>query len=114
MDPIPLPIAAACTLDGEGLRAQGERYRRVGLGARLVERTPRRIAVRLDADVSEALVRELVEVERGCCPFFALEHVPTQRLLRISVAGAEHEGALAAIAAALDLPQPPAASAPGA
>ena len=49
---------------------------------------------------------ELVEVERRCCPFFAIDWDPERRRFSIGVSDAEHEPALDAIAYALGLRAP--------
>jgi hypothetical protein len=49
------------------------------------------------------VVKELVAVERRCCPFFDLSWEPEERLLSISVSRADDEPALDAIAYALGL-----------
>jgi hypothetical protein len=97
------PTAASCALDGTGLGVQRERYRRSGLGAHLLERTSRRLSVDLADGVDLALVDEALAIERDCCPFFELDWQPASRRLTVSVAAAEHEPALEAIASALGL-----------
>lgn len=101
----PLPMAASCALDEAGLRLQLERYRRLGRGAQLIERTGRRLAVHLGRHVDSHLVTQAVAVERECCPFFTLDWEPASRRLTISVSEAEHEPALDAIAFALGIDQ---------
>ena len=101
-------MAPSCALDETSLQAQVARYRRAGRGARPLERTPRRLRVELAADIDSALVREIVAVERECCPFFTIgweEHSP--RHLSISVDRAEDEPVLDAIEIALGLPATP-------
>ena len=99
----PLPIAPSCALDDAGRRLQLERYRRAGEGAQLIERTQRRLVVDLDAHTDNALVDETIAIERACCPFFELGWEPERQRLSVSVAQAEHEPALDAIAFALGL-----------
>jgi hypothetical protein len=99
-------MAPSCALDDAGLRMQYERYRQVGAGARLTDRTRRRLVVRLDERADTKLVDELLDIERACCPFFELGWEPDRRRLTVSVARAEHEPALDAIAFALDLDAP--------
>jgi hypothetical protein len=96
-------MAPACALDEAGLRSQYERYRQAGAGARLVDRSPRRLVVDLDERVDPKRVDELLAVERECCPFFKLCWEPGVRRLTVSVSQAEHEPALDAIAFALGL-----------
>lgn len=99
----PLPMAPSCALDESGLRLQLERYRQAGVGARLIDRTPRSLAVDLDEQVDTQLVDETIAIERECCPFFTLDWEPERRRLTVAVSQAEHEPALDAIAFALDL-----------
>ena len=82
---------------------QLERYSRAGHGARLIERTSRRLVVELAEPVERQLVDELVAVERECCPFFTLDWRPDRRRLAVSVSESEHEPALDAIGFALDV-----------
>ena len=102
-------MAMSCALDEDGLRRQYERYRRVGAGARLLERSRRRLVVGLDRGVAPELVDQLLAVERECCPFFGLGFDRDAMRLTVSVSDAEHEPALDAIAFALDV-SPPARS----
>jgi hypothetical protein len=96
-------MAPSCALDESGLRLQLERYRQAGVGARLIDRTPRSLAVDLDEQVDTQLVDETIAIERECCPFFTLDWEPERRRLTVAVSQAEHEPALDAIAFALDL-----------
>ncbi len=99
-----LPIApAACTLDKSSLRAQLARYRAAGEGAIPLERTPRRLVIRVGGQAADEDIAEMIGIERGCCPFFTLEWAAHERVLAISVARAEEEPALDAIAFALGL-----------
>lgn len=108
----PLPMAPSCALDDAGLRLQLERYRQAGLGARLVDRTPRSLIVDLDQQIDTQLVEETITIERECCPFFTLDWQPELRRLTVAVSQTEHEPALDAIAFALDLKIPPQYAAP--
>ena len=96
--PEELPLIAECRLDVGGLRLQRDRYRALGAHATAVERRPRRLVVRFDADVDLDLLRKTVDVERGCCPFFELAPDAERRELVVSVAASEHAPALDAIA----------------
>ena len=93
----------SCALDEAGLSKQYERYREVGLGARVLERCRRRLAVDLDERVDPKLVAELLAVERECCPFLELGWEQSAQRLTVAVSHAEHEPALDAIAFALRL-----------
>ena len=99
-------MAPSCALGDAGLRLQLERYRQAGAGARLVDRTPRRLVVDLDEQVDTQLVDETIALERECCPFFTLDWEPERRRLTVAVSRAEYEPALDAIAFALDLKVP--------
>ncbi len=92
---------ASCALDETALAEQLGRYRAVGADSALVARDARRIVVDVGPRVPGALVDELVEVERGCCPFFELDWRPPGRRLTVAVRDVEHEPALSAIATAL-------------
>jgi hypothetical protein len=97
-----LPMApASCDLDEVALAQQLGRYRAVGRDSALVARDAQRIVVDVGPAVPDALVDELVAVERGCCPFFELAWRPPGRRLTVAVHGAAHEPALSAIVAAL-------------
>jgi hypothetical protein len=100
-----LPIAPSCDLDADGLRSQRERYRQVGDGAVLVERTARLVAVQVPAE-SAQVVPELVEIESRCCPFFDLTWDPDGRRFSVSVSDQQHEPALDAICFALGVQVP--------
>jgi len=99
-------MAPSCALDAAGLLAQRERYRRAGVGARIVQRTRLRALVQLGARVDSANVDELIAVERECCPFFDLQWAPELRQLSVSVSLAEHEPGIDAILEALDVEEP--------
>ncbi|HEX2436378.1 MAG TPA: hypothetical protein VHI76_06955 [Solirubrobacterales bacterium] len=93
----------SCSLDAAGQREQADRYRRAGRGVELVERSPRRLELRLAERVDLADVERLIAVERDCCPFFAIDWRADERRLSFSVARGEHGPALDAIAYALGL-----------
>ena len=93
--------APACSLDDQGLRGQRERYRELGRGARVLERTGTRLVVELRAGLDTELLERTLATERGCCPFFELRWEPAMRRLEVSVAAAGHAPALDAIAHAL-------------
>jgi hypothetical protein len=94
-----MSLPLECRLDADGQRRQGERYRALGRHATAVERDVGRLAIRFDADLPAGLLREAVEVERACCPFFDLR--PGTHELVVTVADAEHDPALDAIRHAL-------------
>lgn len=97
-------VPPACSLDESGLGQQLARYRGVGNGAEVLERSPNRLVIRVGGVIPAVMVEELVAVERRCCPFFALGWEPEERCLSISVSRPEDEPALDAIAYALGLP----------
>jgi hypothetical protein len=99
----PLPMAPSCALDEAGLRGQLERYRQAGTGARVIDRTRRRLVIDLDRRVDTGLVEEAIAVERACCPFFDLSWEPNRRRLTFAVSREEYEPALEAIVYALDI-----------
>jgi hypothetical protein len=96
-----LPMAPGCALDERGLRLQLDRYRRTGRQARLIERTPRRLAVQPDDQADDGLIQEMIAIERECCPYFAIDFDPDQRRLAVSISSARDEPALDAVAFAL-------------
>lgn len=103
-----LPIVpASCSLDELELRAQLGRYREAAAGARVLERDPRHLVIRVSDDVPETVVERLIAVERDCCPFFDLDWQPGARRLRVAVPSGAHEPALDAVAFALGLPASP-------
>jgi hypothetical protein len=96
-----LPVAAACELDAEGVRAQGDRYRQLSREAIEVTRSPRSLIVRFSDEVDPALLTETIAIERGCCLFFAIDHDPAARVLSIGVDEDRLAPALDGIEAAL-------------
>jgi hypothetical protein len=96
-----LPLMAECRLDLDGLRVQRDRYRRVGRHIERLERGPQRLDVWLRPEVDVGLVRETVDVERECCPFYAIDLDEDARRLSLSVADQAQDPALDAIRFAL-------------
>ena len=92
---------AECRLDLPGLRAQRERYRRLGGHVERAERQPQRLAVRFGVGLDEGLLRETLDVERHCCPFFAFAYDPRSRELAIGVEDPGQDPALDALQHAL-------------
>ena len=76
-------------------------YARAGRGAEMIERERRRRVLRVGPDVPESLILRLIEVERGCCPFFEMVWDEGSRRLAIEVPDSDHEPALEAIVSAL-------------
>jgi len=96
-----LPMIGQCALDADGLRSQAERYRSIGEHVASFEREPLAFVVALDEGVDASLVEQALDVERSCCPFFALDYDAEERRLRVGVRDDTHEPALEAIAFAL-------------
>jgi hypothetical protein len=100
-----LPVVQACSLSAAELREQLGRYASAGRGAEVIEHDRRRRVVRVSSDVPESLILRLIEIERGCCPFFALAWDGASRRLAIEVPDTDHEPALEAIVSALGAAQ---------
>lgn len=92
---------AGCRLDVDGLRGQRDRYRRLADQALEIRREPDTLTVRFMAQLDRALLEQTIAVEKACCPFFSFDYSPGDRVLMIGVIGAEHRGALDALAYAL-------------
>jgi hypothetical protein len=94
-----LPIG--CALHAEGLRAQRDRYRRLGVSAERVVCGKQALTVEFGTTVDAALVAEALAVERACCPFFDLRYDPLARRLTATVSEPAHDPALDALRDAL-------------
>lgn len=94
---------AGCGLDQAGLNEQLARYRRLGTGAMVTRRSPLELAVDFAAEPDRGLLDTTIEVERGCCSFFALQYDEAARRLSVAVADPERRAALDAIQAALSV-----------
>jgi hypothetical protein len=99
-----MPVVPNCALDEQGMSRQLDRYRRIGLGARVLERSDRRLAVELHDGADRDLVAETVAVERECCSFVDVSWNRVARRLVFSVSRTEDEPALEAIVFSLALP----------
>ena len=97
----PSMVAPSCSLSEAELAEQLSRYRAAGRSAEVVERGRRRRVICVAAEVPETLIHRLIEVERGCCPFFELAWDRESRRLTVEVPDSEHEPALEAIVSAL-------------
>ena len=102
-----LPIAE-CRLDLEDVRRQARRYGRLGRGALEISRRPGALTVRFGPELDTELLRETIEVEGTCCPFFRFEYSAADRLLEIGVDSGEQDPALDALVSALETRGPPA------
>jgi hypothetical protein len=96
-----MEVAPSCSLSETELREQLARYASAGRGAEVIEREQRRRVIRVGSEVPESLILRLIEVERGCCPFFEMAWDGVSRRLAIEVQDSDHEPALAAIVSAL-------------
>jgi hypothetical protein len=94
-----LPLA--CSLDSDGAVRQGERYAAVAASLTAIQRDGLRLIAEFGGDLDEPVLREAIDVERDCCPFFTIEFDPGRRQLELSVPDAAHEPALDAIQCAL-------------
>lgn len=95
------PAIPECRLELPALRAQRDRYRKIGRHLQRIERWPSRLDARFAADVDAELVVEAVEVEQECCPFFSLEYDRSGRRLTVTVQDPAHDPALDALHHAL-------------
>ena len=90
-----------CSLDEAALGQQLDRYRAAGAGAQLIAAGPLTRVIRVNDDVPDALIDELIVVEERCCPFFELEYDRATRRFTIAVADPSRATALEPIAQAL-------------
>jgi hypothetical protein len=100
--PTPTPTSAVsplaeCRLDTAGLRAQVDRYRRLGKAATGVDRHDGTLVATFGAELDPGLLEETISVERGCCPFFDFDYRPAGRRLVITVHEPDQEPALDAL-----------------
>ncbi len=93
--------APACHLDAAARREQADRYRRLGASITAMQRGDEALDVSFAAGVDFSLLREAVDVERACCPFFDLRLDDRARTLHVAVARPEDGRALDALAAAM-------------
>jgi hypothetical protein len=94
-----LPLA--CSLDETGMAAQRARYAVVARHVQSLASGERSLKARLDESLDGAVLRELIDVERECCPFFDIAYDAGERVLSVSVSSDEHAPALQAIAHSL-------------
>jgi hypothetical protein len=92
-----LPLIAECRLDLDGLRAQRNRYGRIGQRVERLERRPQHLDLWLTPDADTDLVRETIAIERDCCPFYETSFSLAERRLSLSVADTAQDLALDAI-----------------
>jgi len=91
-----LPLA--CSLDETAMAAQRARYAVVARHVQSLASGELSLKARIDETLDGAVLRELIEVERECCPFFEIGYDAAERLLSVSVSSEEHAPALQAIA----------------
>jgi hypothetical protein len=91
----------SCSLNEAELAEQLARCTSAGRGAEVLERERRRRVIRVGSAVPESLIHRLIEIERGCCPFFEMAWDGASRRLAIEVHDSDHEPALEAIVSAL-------------
>jgi len=97
-----LPLAGSgCALDEEGAARQADRYAALGASLTGIERGDRRLVARFGADLDQGLLREALDIERGCCPFFSIAFDPRERRLELSVPDQHQAPALDALLSAL-------------
>jgi hypothetical protein len=96
-----LSLPASCRLDPEGMRRQRDRYRAIGEHLERLERGPQQLEARFGPEVDLDLVRETVEIERDCCPFYEIGFDSAEHRLSFSVSTPEQDPALDAIRFAL-------------
>lgn len=91
----------ACTLDAGGATARVDRWRALARAAQLSRRRePGRVRLTFRRDsAAEAMLNELVDLERQCCTFLDLEVTPSTDTLVLDVSGpSEAEPVLAMFA----------------
>jgi hypothetical protein len=94
-----LPLA--CSLNETEMAVQRARYAVVARHVQSLASGERSLRARLDESLDGAVLQELIEVERRCCPFFAIDFDAGERMLSVSVSTDEHAPALQAIAHSL-------------
>jgi hypothetical protein len=96
-EPQLLPLVSDCGLDTDALGVQGARYASLGRELVEVERSRGRLIASFTANVDADLVRETIEVERECCPFFTLAYDDADHRLSITVQDPSQNAALDAL-----------------
>jgi hypothetical protein len=94
-----LPVIADCTLSDDGLEVQRSRASALRPAVERVERRPASLAVTFAAGVDRGVLDELIETERGCCSFLAIDYDEPARALRISIDDLRHTEVLDAFTA---------------
>jgi hypothetical protein len=86
--------APSCQLDESGLREQLERYRRISAHTVFIERGPRRVVARFDAELPSDELEHALEIERGCCAFIGVAWDHADRRLMLTVRDPSEDPAL--------------------
>jgi hypothetical protein len=96
-----LPLVPdGCTLSPEGLDLQLGRAARLAPAVADVRRSEDEVSVSFGQGVDRALVDELVETERGCCSFLAIDYDGDARVLRVASPDARGRDVVARVASA--------------
>jgi hypothetical protein len=89
-----------CSLDAHALQEQLARFEEIGAHALWTRRHPTELTVVLDTELDDTLLQRTLDVERACCPFFALIWDEHRRELTVA-AHPRHEPVLDRVASAL-------------
>jgi hypothetical protein len=92
-----------CSLSDAELRAQLDRYRRIGSGGEGRWLSATSVELVVGRAVPDALVEQAVATERSCCPFFEMLWDPGSRRLAVAVTRVEDVPALDVIARAVNI-----------
>jgi hypothetical protein len=91
----------SCGATDQELRDQRRRQARLAPGIAGSRREDGAVVVEFTPDFDGPALEELIEVERGCCPFFRFDFDEANRRLRVSVDDEAHVPALDALAGLL-------------
>jgi hypothetical protein len=89
-----------CALDDTALREQLARFTEIGRHALWTRRHATELTVVLDRELDDGLLQRTLDIERECCPFFALIWDEHRRELTVA-AHPRHEPVLDRVARAL-------------
>jgi hypothetical protein len=92
------PAELGCRLTADGLSEQRRRLERLRPAVRELRRGESGFEVSFGDKLDEALLLELVNTERSCCPFYELDWRSDERTLVVAVADASLRPALDALA----------------
>jgi hypothetical protein len=96
-------VPSGCSQDAARFKAQAHRYKQAGEGAEVLERTPRKLSLRLAPAANLDSLEEAIAIERDCCPFYEIHFDRSSRELSFAISRADEESALEAIADAFGL-----------